>query len=344
MKALILAGGRGTRLAPLTDNCPKPMLPIAGVPMVERIMTAIAQQADVREFVLVTGYRADVVQDYFGTGDKWDWRVHYAHQAAPRGVGDAVHCARALLSDAPFLMTYGDIMLSAKNYGRIAAQWQTSTALPLPPSAIVTLNWVDDPYLGAAVSLNDDRTVARLEEKPPRGTATTHWNNAGLFVFAPLLFDYTARLAPSARGELELPDALSAMIRDGYIVKSMTLQGDWRDVGTPADYAAVNTEWERALSAPLPPDMAPFDAKVMGEFLQGGRLRSIPVQRKKKDVVLRFLAEQFHPGRTYTEQDINFRLLDFHEDYATLRRELVDTKLMERENGIYRRLRAGRLI
>ncbi len=80
------------------------------------------------------------------------------------------------------------------------------------------------------------------------------------------------------------------------------------------------------------------EAKVLGDFFVGGRLKTIPAQRKKKDMVVRYLAAHFELGRTYTEQEVNFTLLHFHEDYATLRREMVDGKLMRRENGIYERL------
>ncbi len=80
------------------------------------------------------------------------------------------------------------------------------------------------------------------------------------------------------------------------------------------------------------------EAKVLGDFFVNGRLKTIPAQRKKKEIVVRYLAQQFDFGRTYTEQEVNFKLLDYHEDYATLRREMVDGKLMRRENGIYQRL------
>ena len=80
------------------------------------------------------------------------------------------------------------------------------------------------------------------------------------------------------------------------------------------------------------------EAKVLGDFFVNGRLKTIPAQRKKREVVLRFLASKFERVRTYTEQEVSFLLLEYHEDYASLRREMVDTGLMVRENGIYRRL------
>ena len=123
MKALRLAAGRGTRLGPLTANQPKPMIPIGGVPMIERIMTAIAAHTPVREFVLITGYKAEILQGYLGDGSRWGWKIEYVPQPVPRGVGDAVNTAAPALSDAPFLMTYGDIMLDPVNYRRFADEY-----------------------------------------------------------------------------------------------------------------------------------------------------------------------------------------------------------------------------
>ena len=100
--------------------------------------------------------------------------------------------------------------------------------------------------------------------------------------------------------------------------------------------AALKQDAKPAVSG----DWTAEEAKVLGDFFVNGRLKTIPAQRKKKDIVVRYLAGQFDFGRTYTEQEVNFKLLDYHEDYATLRREMVDTKLMRRENGIYERLPA----
>jgi len=241
MKALLLAAGRGTRLGPLTANQPKPMIPIGGAPMIERILTGIATQTPIREFILITGYKAEVLQGYLGDGAKWGWTITYVPQEVPRGVGDAVNCGRDALAGSPFLMTYGDIMLDPANYGRFAAEYAQHGTGEI--KAYVGLNWVEDPWAGAAVYLDSGNIIQRIQEKPTKGTATTHWNNAGLFIFDPLIFDYTAKIVPSARGEYELPDAITAMINAGHSVKGITLEGKWRDVGTPEDYAAINAEY-----------------------------------------------------------------------------------------------------
>jgi NDP-sugar pyrophosphorylase family protein len=242
MKALLLAAGRGTRLGPLTANQPKPMIPIGGVPMIERIMSSIAEQTPIREFVLITGYKADILESYLGDGGKWGWKIEYVPQEVPRGVGDAVNTAARALADAPFLMTYGDIMLDPMNYGRFADEYAAHGTSEI--KAYVGLNWVQDPWAGAAVYLNSDNIIERIQEKPAKGTATTHWNNAGLFIFDPLIFEYTSKIIPSARGEYELPDAITAMINAGFPTKGIALEGKWRDVGTPEDYAAINAEYD----------------------------------------------------------------------------------------------------
>ena len=183
MKALLLAAGRGTRLGSLTANQPKPMIPIGGVPMIERIMEAIAAWTPIRDFVLITGYKADVLHDYLGDGSNWGWQIEYVPQETPRGVGDAVHTARVALADAPFLMTYGDIMLDPLNYGRFGDAYVETGTREI--KAYVGLNWVEDPWAGAAVYLDSNNIIERIQEKPPKGTATTHWKQRRLVHFRP---------------------------------------------------------------------------------------------------------------------------------------------------------------
>jgi len=256
MKALVLAAGRGTRLGALTADRPKPMLPIVGVPMLERILRGIHESARIVDFVLVIGYLGDVVRAHFGDGSRFGWRVEYVEQVNPQGLGQAVHLAAPLLSDGPFLMTYGDMMLGTANYEAAVALYDDGAG-----DVVLGLNWVDDPWSGAAVYVEEEPTparsspplpkregeeilrVLRIEEKPAKGTSTTHWNNAGLFVLPPMVFEYTAKLPLSTRGEYEFADAISAMLADGLRIQGLPLTGSWRDVGTPADYEAINKEY-----------------------------------------------------------------------------------------------------
>jgi NDP-sugar pyrophosphorylase family protein len=244
MKALLGAAGRGTRLGELTANRPKPMLPIAGVPMIERIMRGIGETTGITEFVLVVGYLADVVRDHFGDGSRFRWSIEYVVQQVPRGLGQAVGLAAPLLRDAPFLMTYGDVILSPENYGRAVQVYRDDK-----PDVVLGLNWVDDPWAGAAVYVDAEYRVLRLDEKPAKGTATTHWNNAGLFVLPPVVFEYTSKLQLSPRGEYEFPDAITAMLNNGLMIQGLPLVGEWRDVGTRTDYEAINEEFGAKLGS-----------------------------------------------------------------------------------------------
>jgi dTDP-glucose pyrophosphorylase len=99
-------------------------------------------------------------------------------------------------------------------------------------AGVVTLNWVDDPCHGGAVLVDEQNKITGVIEKPPKGQIPSNWNSAGIFVFAPVIFDYLERLTPSARGEYELPDAMNAMIADGLQLYPSYLDGQWLDVGT----------------------------------------------------------------------------------------------------------------
>ena len=112
----------------------------------------------------------------------------------------------------------------------------------------------------------------------------------------------------------------------------------------PLHAALKNLSPARSMGANLSEDSDAFDRKTLEDFVVQGKLKTIPVQTRKRDVVLRFLAQQFDPEQTLTEKEISLRLAAFHPDFATLRRALVDSGLMSREKGIYRRVGAGRLI
>jgi dTDP-glucose pyrophosphorylase len=210
------------------------MVPIDGKPCLARIIEGL-RMAGVQECVVVTGYMAHVVEEYFGDGSAAGVHITYVHQDVATGTGSALHITRDLVGQDPFVMTYGDILVPEANYAGMVQTYEK-----LHCQALVGLNWVDDPYRGAAVYLADDGRIVKIEEKPPQGTATTHWNNAGVFVFDPLVYTYTANLKPSPRGEYELPDAIAAIMRAGLHVQGYPLEGYWSDIGTPDSVQAAH--------------------------------------------------------------------------------------------------------
>jgi biotin operon repressor len=158
----------------------------------------------------------------------------------------------------------------------------------------------------------------------------------GLLCDEPLPLHTLARAA--GMSEAETMRQIGALKEAGLLQETFAEDGfRWR-YQPSALFEALAALKQDAKPAGLSGAWTAEEAKVLGDFFVGNRLQTIPAQRKKREIVLRYLATMFELGRTYTEQEVSFRLLGFHEDYASLRREMVDTRLMARENGIYRRL------
>lgn len=225
-KAVTLAAGRGTRMQGLTEDCPKPMLPIRGRPMLARQIERM-EQAGIREILIIVGYKAEMVKDYFADHPPAKANLSYVVQEKQDGTGSAAMLARAFAGSDPFLMTYGDNIVEPEVYrGLLAAAEGAEMAL--------SVKHVDDPYQGGAVYTEGDR-VTEIVEKPPKGTSTTNWNNAGIYVFRPSVFEALDRIELSPRGEYELTDAVHLIVDSGKPVKWFEIKGFWRDIGRPED-------------------------------------------------------------------------------------------------------------
>jgi UDP-N-acetylglucosamine diphosphorylase / glucose-1-phosphate thymidylyltransferase / UDP-N-acetylgalactosamine diphosphorylase / glucosamine-1-phosphate N-acetyltransferase / galactosamine-1-phosphate N-acetyltransferase len=227
--ALVLAAGRGTRMKGLTEDLPKPMLRIAGRPLLEHVLIAL-RNAGIGRFVVVTGYRAERIERHFGDGGRLGVEIVYRRQEVQDGTARALLLGRDSIADRPFLLAWGDILAESGNYLALLTTFRERR-----PHGLLSVNWVEDPCRGGAVYVDRDYRVERIVEKPPPGTAQTHWNNAGIAVFRSAVFDYAAAVKPSPRGEYEVPDAITAMLADGLAVYAFPLQGFWSDVGTPED-------------------------------------------------------------------------------------------------------------
>ena len=230
-RAVILAAGRGTRMGDMTQEIPKPMLPIHGRPMLEYILDRLAVSG-LSQFLIVTGYHGEAIEQHFA-GTKPP--VHFVRQNPVNGTGSGALLAREFMRNEPFLLTYGDILCEPAEYGRALQILSANPAC----AAAVAVKEVDDPWQGAAVYESNGR-ISRIVEKPPKGASTTHWNSAGFYSFRPVIFEYLARLEPSPRGEYELTSALASMLADGLELRISPIEGAWRDVGRPEDLAAMN--------------------------------------------------------------------------------------------------------
>lgn len=230
-RAVVLAAGRGTRMGSMTQEVPKPMLPVQGRPMLEHILERLAV-AGIEQFLVVAGYQHEAIESYFS---KWRLPIQFCIQQPVNGTGSAALLARNFAGDEPFLLTYGDILCDAAEYVRCGGVLAQDAAV----AAVIAVKEVDDPWQGAAVYEEHGR-IQRIIEKPPKGTSRTRWNSAGFYAFRPVVFDYLARLRPSPRNEYELTSALEEMLADDLDLRISPIQGAWRDVGRPEDLAAIN--------------------------------------------------------------------------------------------------------
>ncbi len=245
MKAVILAAGKGTRMGELTNTVPKPMLPVQGKPILEHILEGL-QTAGIREIFIVTGFRAGVIEDYFGDGSRWGARIVCGRQAVQDGTGKAPELAREFVGASPFILTYGDILVKPETYQRMVERYHEDDF-----SGVVTVTASEDVTKGGLFFFDETFCLKHLVEKPTSTQLAElraqgwlkpgdpAWYNAGIYIFRPSLFEFTARLQKSPRGEYELTDAVSALIAGKHRLAGLEIQGRWVDVRDPAVLVAL---------------------------------------------------------------------------------------------------------
>jgi len=231
-KAVVLAAGRGTRMRELTADLPKPMIEVRGKPVLQHIVEGL-RDAGICEFLIVVGYRGDTVRNFLGDGSRYDIAIRYATQTVQDGTGRVVDLARDFVRDIPFVLSYGDILVDPTNYTRVVD-------LPHNVEGIITITHGEDVRKGGAVFLNQQMELVDIREKSLSNKLTTKWYNAGLYTFRPSIFEFTANLQPSPRGEYELTDAIRELAHSGKTVKAIELTGEWADVRDPEILARLN--------------------------------------------------------------------------------------------------------
>jgi dTDP-glucose pyrophosphorylase len=231
-KAVLLAAGRGTRMRALTNELPKPMLEVRGKPILLHIVEGL-RAAGVRQFLVIVGYRAEVVRQLFGDGARFGVAIEYATQVVQDGTGKVVDLARNFTGKDPFVLGYGDIIVDPINYERLVA-------LKDGTEAIISMRRNEDVSKGGAVFVNEKFELIDLREKPQPNERASPWYNAGIYAFRPSIFDFTARLERSPRGEFELTDAIRDLARSGKKVQAIELTGEWADVRDPEILTELN--------------------------------------------------------------------------------------------------------
>jgi glucose-1-phosphate thymidylyltransferase len=231
VKGLGLAGGKGSRLRPLTATGAKQLVPVANKPVLFYALEQLVE-AGIDEIGIITGDSADQVQRAVGDGSAFGAAVTYIPQSEPLGLAHAIITAQDWLGDSSFCMFLGD------NFLREGIAVYADRFRARPCSAQILLRRVDDPSsLGVAV-LDDDGRVQRLVEKPKEPVSDLAV--IGVYFFSPDVHQITPGLTPSARGELEITDAIQGLIDAGREVRAQTIADDWIDTGKKDDMLEAN--------------------------------------------------------------------------------------------------------
>jgi glucose-1-phosphate thymidylyltransferase len=230
VKGLVLSGGAGTRLRPITHTSAKQLVPVANKPVLFYGLEAM-RAAGIDDVGIVVGETRAEIEAAVGDGSRFGLHVTYLPQEAPLGLAHAVLIAEEFLGDSPFVMYLGDNLLK-EGIAPFVRDFERSE-----PDALILLQRVKDPSAYGIAELQDGRVV-QLVEKPehPRSDLAL----VGVYLFTPAVFESVKAITPSSRGELEITDAIQHMIDRGLRVEPHTVTGWWKDTGKLEDMLEAN--------------------------------------------------------------------------------------------------------
>jgi glucose-1-phosphate thymidylyltransferase len=231
MKALVLAGGAGTRLRPITHTSAKQLLPVANKPVLFYGLEAI-RDAGITDVGLVVGDTAPAIRAAVGDGSAFGLSVTYIRQAAPLGLAHAVLVSRDFLGGEDFVMYLGDNFIVG-GINPLVEEFRSER-----PDAQIMLTPVPDPREFGVAELDDSGQVIGLEEKPKRPKSNLAL--VGVYIFSTAVHEAVRALNPSWRGELEITEAIQWLIEHGKTVRSSVITGYWKDTGNVTDMLEVN--------------------------------------------------------------------------------------------------------
>ena len=234
MKGIILHGGHGTRLRPLTHTGPKQLLPIANKAMSQYALEDL-KTAGITEIGIIIGdVFPEKVKEYYGNGEKFGVKITYIYQDAPKGISHAIRLCKDFIGNDRFIVYLGDNVLR-KNLIDYTKKFQTSNS-----DAMILLCKVDDPQRFGIAELDKDnptkiKNIIEKPKVPPSDLAVI-----GIYFLTPKIFEVIDRLKPSWRGELEITEALQILMDDGNKIEYDSVTGWWKDTGTPEDIIHAN--------------------------------------------------------------------------------------------------------
>lgn len=254
MKAVVLVAGKGTRMEPLTSDCPKVMLQVTNKPILEHILNS-AIQAGIEGFVFITGYLEQQIREYFGDGSKWGVSIDYVQQKEQLGTANAIGYAKGHVEEA-FLVLNGDMLIGQEDLKALLSRTE---------EAVICVKEVENPSDFGVLEVENNKVV-RIIEKPKN--PPTKLANAGVYLFRESIFDFIDRTQASVRKEFEITDSIQMLIDSGAAVGYSPLEGRWIDIGYPWDLLKANERLLKDLKGRYEGTVEP-NATIKGEVVIG---------------------------------------------------------------------------
>jgi len=237
MKAVIIAAGEGKRLRPVTSSRPKPLIPIAGKPLLEHTILGL-KNAGIKEILLVVGYKENLIKDYFGDGkENFGLKIEYVTQEDQLGTAHAFGYGKDFANDESILFMYGDLLVEPKVFQEIVQKFNENQI-----EGIILLMEVKNPEEFGIISLDSEGFVEKIIEKPSPKINVGNLANAGVFIFNTSIFQAIKQTTKSTRGEYEFTDSMEILINQlkgkiaGYTIKNYF----WSDIGLPWQFLDAN--------------------------------------------------------------------------------------------------------
>ncbi len=235
---MLLAAGHGRRLGSLTDELPKPMLPIGGRPLIEHTVIQLAS-AGIREVMVNLHRRGDVIQAYFGDGQRFGLQIHYSHEPQLLGTAGAITKCREFFEDGPFFVLYGDNLTTCR-LANLTAHHEERRGV-----GTIALFWRDDVSAHSSVEIQDDTRITKFVEKPLAAEASSRWISAGVIAFEPAVLSQIPSTVPCDIGF----DVFPRLLASGQNLYGYYMTGDERLwwIDTPDHYRHTQELWRNGL-------------------------------------------------------------------------------------------------